>query len=58
MAEVSEEDIKRRAHELWEMAGRPEGRDEEFWSKAEQQVRGEGESLEKLRADPSISTNS
>ncbi|ABD86785.1 DUF2934 domain-containing protein [Rhodopseudomonas palustris] len=58
MAEVSDEDIKRRAHELWEMAGRPEGREDEFWHKAEQQVRGEGETLEKLRADPGITTNS
>lgn len=58
MAEVTDEDIKRRAHELWEVAGRPDGRDEEFWHKAEEQVRGESETLEKLRADPNITTNS
>lgn len=27
--------IRRRAHQLWQEAGQPEGRDQEFWEKAE-----------------------
>ena len=29
-----EEQVRRRAHELWEKAGQPEGRGEEFWHQA------------------------
>lgn len=29
-----------RAHQLWEYAGRPEGRDMEFWLAAEREVQG------------------
>jgi hypothetical protein len=59
MEEISvEEDVKRRAHELWELAGRPEGGADEFWLKAETQVKGERETLAKLRADPAMTTNS
>jgi hypothetical protein len=58
MDDVMDQRIKHRAHELWEIAGSPEGRDEEFWLKAEQQVRGEVETKEKIDADPSTSTNS
>ena len=42
--EPTEEDIKRRAYDLWEKAGQPEGRDEEFYRLAEQQLRNEGKS--------------
>jgi hypothetical protein len=31
----SKEEIRTRAHELWEQHGRPAGRDEEFWLQAE-----------------------
>lgn len=58
MTDVNEEKIKQRAHELWEIAGRPDGRDDEFWHKAEEQVRGEVETYDKLRTDPTITTNS
>ncbi|MET4631001.1 hypothetical protein ABIB83_008061 [Bradyrhizobium sp. I1.8.5] len=34
-----EDETRRRAHELWENAGRPEGRDLEFWLQAERVVR-------------------
>ncbi|MGY4431246.1 hypothetical protein ACVWWO_003723 [Bradyrhizobium sp. F1.13.1] len=34
-----EEKTKRRAHELWEAAGRPEGRDLEFWLHAERELK-------------------
>ncbi|HTW28432.1 MAG TPA: DUF2934 domain-containing protein [Acetobacteraceae bacterium] len=30
----SEESLRRHAYELWERAGRPEGRSEEFWHRA------------------------
>lgn len=33
--------IRERAHELWEKAGKPPGRHEEFWHQAEAEVRGE-----------------
>jgi hypothetical protein len=32
------EKIRRRAHELWEAAGRPEGREQEFWYRAEREI--------------------
>jgi len=35
-----EEDVRRRAYRLWEEAGRPEGRSEEFWLAAEREVLG------------------
>lgn len=31
-------EIVRRAYELWEQAGKPDGKDEEFYHKAEQQL--------------------
>jgi hypothetical protein len=58
MDDVLEQRIKHRARELWEIAGYPEGRDEEFWHKAEQQVSGEVETKKKIDADPTTSTNS
>lgn len=30
--------IRQRAHELWEQAGRPRGRETQFWSRAEAEV--------------------
>ena len=35
IARRSKEKIRMRAHELWEQHGRPVGRDEEFWLRAE-----------------------
>jgi Protein of unknown function (DUF2934) len=32
------EEIRERAHELWEDTGRPEGRDLEFWLRAEREL--------------------
>jgi predicted ATPase len=34
----TEADISRRARALWERAGRPAGRDEEFWLQAEREL--------------------
>ncbi len=33
-----EERIRQRAHALWSEAGRPEGRAEEFWHRARQEI--------------------
>jgi len=33
-----EERIRHRAHELWERAGSPPGRDDEFWQQAEAEI--------------------
>jgi hypothetical protein len=38
MPKPSEDQIRMRAHQLWEAAGKPEGRDREFWIEAERQL--------------------
>ena len=43
-----EEAIRRRAYELWEHAGRPEGRNEEFWHAARVELNGEETLDEKI----------
>jgi hypothetical protein len=58
MADVSEERIKHRARELWELAGYPDGRDDEFWLQAEKEMQGEADSYDKIRNEPGVSTNS
>ncbi|BAI75850.1 hypothetical protein AZL_d00240 (plasmid) [Azospirillum sp. B510] len=37
-----QERIRRRAHELWEKEGRPQGRDADHWTQAEAEIRGSG----------------
>lgn len=44
LSEPTEQEIRERAHRLWEQAGRPEGREEEFWQAAEQELRNEDKS--------------
>ena len=44
MAKPTEDSIRSRAHALWELAGKPEGRQDEFWREAERE----------LSTDPSI----
>ena len=39
MEQPTKEQIIHRAYELWEQAGKPEGRDDEFYHLAEQQLR-------------------
>jgi len=39
MPEPTELEITERAFELWERAGRPEGRQDEFWCQAEHELR-------------------
>jgi hypothetical protein len=39
MEHPSEEQIRTRAHQLWELQGSPEGREEEFWLEAERELK-------------------
>jgi hypothetical protein len=43
MPRYSEEQIRNYAHQLWEKAGRPEGRSDEFWHQAQIELDAEGE---------------
>ena len=38
---VDNQRIRERAHDLWEQAGKPDGREEHFWLEAERQIREE-----------------
>ena len=38
-----EDRIQRRAHEIWEREGRPEGRHEEHWAQARREIEAEEE---------------
>jgi hypothetical protein len=38
MVKPTEQDIAARAYRLWGAAGEPEGKDEEFWRVAEQEL--------------------
>src|SRR6185437_9333518 len=39
MAELEETAIRERAHQLWEAAGKPEGKEDHFWLEAERQLK-------------------
>jgi hypothetical protein len=39
MPNPTEEQIRVRAHQLWELVGCPEGRDHEFWLEAERELK-------------------
>ena len=44
MTEPSHADIARRAYQLWQEAGEPQGRDKEFYHQAQQELRNEDKS--------------
>jgi hypothetical protein len=44
MRSPTEEQIRARAYKLWQQAGEPAGRDEEFYHQAEQELRNEDKS--------------
>jgi hypothetical protein len=47
MEKPTEEQIRRRAHEIWERNQRPDGRDDEFWHQAKKELlheAGQGDS--------------
>jgi hypothetical protein len=50
---VSHEEIARRAHEIWEQEGCPEGREQEHWLQAERQLLGLDSSREREVFDQS-----
>jgi hypothetical protein len=39
MAGPSDDEIRTRAHQLWELAGKPEGKEEQFWLEAERELK-------------------
>jgi hypothetical protein len=51
MPKPAEEHIRIRAHELWERAGSPEGREDEFWHRAEKELQ-ETEELREIAHEP------
>jgi hypothetical protein len=44
MTQPTEKEIMARAYEIWERNGRPDGREDEFWHQAEQELRNEDKS--------------
>ena len=44
MPEPSERQILERAYQIWERRGRPEGREDEFFALAQQELRNEDKS--------------
>ena len=38
MANPTEAQVRQRAHQLWELAGRPEGREQDFWYESEREL--------------------
>jgi hypothetical protein len=42
MADLTVDQIRQRAHDLWELAGRPEDREQEFWFEAERELKKSG----------------
>jgi hypothetical protein len=38
MGKPTDEQIRQRAHELWEVAGKPEGQQDRFWLEAEREL--------------------
>jgi hypothetical protein len=44
---VTEEDIRIRSYLLWQAAGRPDGQDQQFWLRAEADLRAEARNAPK-----------
>lgn len=42
MHDLEQDKIRDRAYQLWDRAGQPEGREEEFWYAAERELAGKG----------------
>ncbi|MGY8706121.1 DUF2934 domain-containing protein [Bradyrhizobium sp. 18BD] len=51
MTQVDLDDVRARAYKLWEEAGKPEGRIDEFWYEAEQRLKEESLSHELKTSD-------
>ena len=54
MDQPADESIRQRAHQLWEQAGRPDGRQDEFWYQAEQELRETARLRELAEAPPPV----
>jgi len=54
------ERIKQRAHQIWEGEGRPDGRAQEHWDKAVQDIEAEGSEASRGPAhpDPAVGADS
>ena len=50
-----EDRIRRRAHAIWEHEGRPEGREQEHWAQARQEIEAEQSSPSSQAAAPGAS---
>jgi hypothetical protein len=48
-----EQRVRERAHQLWQQAGEPEGKDEQFWHEAEAQIEAEDRAKENQTPQPS-----
>jgi hypothetical protein len=51
MEKPTEDQIRQRAHDIWERHHRPDGRDEEFWHQAERELQ-ESDGLENIAHSP------
>jgi hypothetical protein len=51
MAQADLDEIRARAYKLWEEAGKPQGRIDEFWYEAEEQVKKEKSPPQAQRPD-------
>ena len=47
-----EEDVRKRAKQLWEEHGKPEGRDDEFWQTAERELQGVQDRGDEMKGSP------
>jgi hypothetical protein len=54
MVKPNEEHIRKRAKEIWEQAGKPEGRDVEFWHQAEKELQEASEEFPTLRTPDNL----
>lgn len=52
MEKLEEEQIRERAHALWELAGKPDGRDEEFWHEAKKEIKRETNDIDVVAQRP------
>ena len=52
MEDSMKEKIRVRAHELWELAGKPEGREDEFWHEAKKELHREMSDLSVIAQRP------
>lgn len=45
-ASIQEDEVRRRAHAIWEREGRPEGRQEDHWIQAKREIEREAGEIE------------